>query len=270
MTDAKALLDQGKLAAAIERLTQDVRSNPSDSRLRIFLFELLCFTGDFGRAEKQLDVIAHQSADMQIGAAVYRQVLAAEKARRAVFAEDQLPGFLNSPPEHVVFHLEALKLLREGEPAKARILLEKALQLRPALAGRMDGKSFHQFEDSDPFLGPFLEVIVNGQYTWLPFEQILRMEIARPHHLRDLIWARARIESRGGDAGEVFLPVLYPGSSDHQDEAVRLGRITNWIDKSEGLVRGAGQRMFLIDEEERAMLEVAEIDFAHAAEGSPT
>lgn len=270
MTDAKALLDQGKLAAAIERLTQDVRANPSDSRLRVFLFELLCFAGDLGRAEKQLDVIAHQNADMQIGAAVYRQILAAEKARRAVFAEDQLPGFLTAPPEHVVFHLEALKLLREGEPAKARILLEKAFQLRPALAGRMDGESFQRFEDSDPFLGPFLEVVVNGQYTWLPFEQIRRIEIAKPQLLRDLIWARARIESCGGDAGEVFLPVLYPGSSDHQDEAVRLGRTTNWIDKSEGLVRGVGQRMFLIDEQERAMLELAEIHFVHAGEGSPT
>ncbi len=261
MTDAKALFDQGKLLAAIEQLTQDVRSNPVDLRSRIFLFELLCFAGDFERADKQLDVVAHQSDAMQVGTAVYKQVLAAEKARQAVFALDQLPDFLMTPPEHAAFHLEALKLMREGEPAKARILLQKALDLRPTQTGQVDGAPFHELEDADPFVGPFLEVIVNGRYAWLPFEQLRRIQIARPQQLRDLIWARARIESRGENAGEVFLPVLYPGSAEHQDESVKLGRTTNWIDNSEGLARGIGQRMFLIDGQERAMLEVADIQF---------
>ncbi len=270
MTDAKALFDEGKLLAAIERLTQDVRSNPADLHSRIFLFELLCFAGDFERAEKQLDVVAHQSAAMQIGTAVYKQILAAEKARHAVFAHDQLPDFLMTPPEHAPYHLEALKLVREGEPAKAKILLQKALDLRPAQAGQIDGAPFQDFEDADPFLGPFLEAIINGRYAWLPFEQLRRIQIARPQQLRDLIWARARIESRSENAGEVFLPVLYPGSAGHQDEAVKLGRTTTWIENGEGLAQGVGQRMFLIDEQEWAMLELAEIEFADAGGGLPT
>ncbi len=269
MIDAKALFDEGKLLAAIERLTQDVRANPTDLRSRIFLFELLCFAGDLERAGKQLDVVAHQSDEMQIGTRVYRQILAAEKQRQVVFAHDQLPDFLMTPPEYAIFHLEALRLSRQGEPAKARVLLQKALDLRPSQAGKTDGTPFHEFEDADPFLGPFLEVIINGRYAWLPFEQLLRIEIARPQQLRDLIWASARIESRSEMGGEVYLPVLYPGSADHQDEAVKLGRTTNWIDNSEGLVRGVGQRMFLIDEQERAMLEVADIQFADAGGGLP-
>jgi len=268
MMKAKELLDQGKLSAAIQQLTNDVRARPTDLPCRIFLFELLCFAGDLSRAEKQLDAIGHQDAGMLIGVEVYRQILKAEEGRRAVFAEDRLPCFLTTPPEYVTFYLEALKLQREAELGKARLLLEKALELQPALAGQANGQPFQEFEDSDPFLGPFLELVVNEKYAWLPFEQIRRIEIAKPEQLRDLVWARARLEARGGDLGQVFLPVLYPGSNSHDDEQVRLGRRTDWIEKGEGLVRGMGQRMFLVDGQERAMLELSEISFADAGEGS--
>src|SRR5262245_54915497 len=53
---AKELLDAGHLTAAIEQLTQEVRAHPTDVRQRIFLFELLCFTGDYQRAARPLDV----------------------------------------------------------------------------------------------------------------------------------------------------------------------------------------------------------------------
>jgi type VI secretion system protein ImpE len=261
MADAKKLFDQGNLSAALKQLTQDVRANPINSHLRIFLFELLCFAGDFDRAEKQLDVIAHQNSDMQIGSAIYTQILQAEKARRAVFSGNQFPEFLTNPPEHAAYHLEALQLFRDGKSEEAFILLEKALELRPPLSGTNEGNLFHQFEDCDPFLGPFLEAIINGRYHWLPLERVQSIELIKPQHLRDLIWARARIASLDGEAGDVFLPVLYSGSSDHPEDAVRLGRATTWIDTGAGLVRGAGQRMFLIDEQECALLELTEIHF---------
>ncbi|MBM3791008.1 MAG: virulence protein SciE type, partial [Acidobacteria bacterium] len=115
---------------------------------------------------------------------------------------------------------------------------------------------------SDLFLGPFLELIVNDKYAWLPYEQIRRIEIHRPVQLRDLCWARAKIEAKGGDLGDVFLPVLYPGSYRHGSEEVRLGRRTDWIDVGSGLTRGAGQRLFLIDGKELGMLEITAIEFA--------
>ena len=47
--DAKQLFDNGDLQGAISELTADVKANPLDLRNRIFLFELLCFMGDFQR-----------------------------------------------------------------------------------------------------------------------------------------------------------------------------------------------------------------------------
>jgi len=268
MNNARELLQDAKLAAAIDSVTQEVKARPSDVGARIFLFELLCFTGDLDRAEKQLDVVGHQSDQMKVGAVVYREVLEAERARRAVFASGTTPSFLTTPPEYAAFHLEALRLQRCGESEKARVLLEKAVGAAPVLTGQMDGRSFEEFGDSDVFLGPFLELLVNEKYAWLPFEEISRIELAKPKQLRDLVWARAKVEARGGNLGEVFLPVLYPGTAECRDESVKLGRATEWIDAGAGLARGIGQRLFLVDGQERGMLEVAEISFTHAAEAA--
>ena len=69
--------------------------------------------------------------------------------------------------------------------------------------------------------------------------------------------------------GEVFLPVLYAGSSDHADDEVRLGRMTNWKVVEEPVVLGMGQRLFLVDDDEKAMLEVREVTFETQVAASP-
>jgi protein involved in temperature-dependent protein secretion len=57
----------------------------------------------------------------------------------------------------------------------------------------------------------------------------------------------------------VFLPVLYVGSEQHESEQVRLGRITEWVGLGGGLVGGAGQKTFIIDDGEKALLEIREL-----------
>lgn len=268
MANAKELLAQGNLAGAITSITQEVKSRPADAAARIFLFELLCFAGDYDRAEKHLDVVGHQKEEMLIGTAVYRQLLAAEKARRQVFCGEGTPGFFGDPPDYTPLYLESIKLAHAGEPEKARILLEKALDLAPAVAGNANGQPFQEFEDSDVFIGPFLEVMAGENYSWLPFEQIKRIELTKPEQLRDLIWARAKLEAGAGNLGEVFLPVLYPFSADDPDDSVKLGRSTKWVEVGSGLTRGAGQRLFLAGGEEKAILEFAEISFGAASKAT--
>ena len=88
---AKELLDEGHLSAAIEQLNQEVKSHPTDSHLRTFLFELLCFAGDYQRAERQLDVLAQQSVDSGGGGAGLPQCPCGRKARRRLFSEGLRP-----------------------------------------------------------------------------------------------------------------------------------------------------------------------------------
>ena len=258
---AKELLDAGHLSAAIEQLNQEVKSHPSDPRLRTFLFELLCFAGDYERAERQLDVIGHQSATAEVGVEVYRNILTAERNRRRLFSDGLLPDFLFEPAAYTHLHLEAVSRLRDSQPAEAKALLEQSAGVRPPLKGRTEGERFDDFRDADDQLGPFLEVIVHSNYVWLPFEQISHLTISPPKRLRDLLWIPAILESKLGAVGEVFLPVLYAGSSDHDDDQVKLGRMTDWQAVREGLSLGVGQRLFLIDGAERPMLEIREVAF---------
>jgi type VI secretion system protein ImpE len=261
---AKELLDAGHLLAAIEQLNQEVRSHPTDSRLRTFLFELLCFAGDYERAERQLEVIGQQSAPAEVGVQVYRNILTAEQTRRRLFLDGLRPNFLFDPPAYTHLHLEAVNRLRERRPAEAKALLERSEGARPLLEGRLEDHVFGDFCDADDLLGPFLEVIVNGNYAWLPFEHVSHLTISPPRRLRDLLWIPAILESHLGAVGEVFLPVLYVGSSEHGNDHVRLGRMTDWKAVGEGLALGVGQRLFLVDGVERPMLEVREVAFGAA------
>jgi type VI secretion system protein ImpE len=258
---AKELLDAGQLSAAIEQLNQEVRSHPTDSHLRTFLFELLCFAGDYPRAERQLDVIAQQEATSEMGVQVYRNVLVAERARRRLFSEGLRPNFLFDLPPYVHLHLEAMNRLREGNPTEAMTLLEESDSSRPRLKGRIEGHPFQDFRDGDDLIAPFLEVIVRNSYIWLPFEQIKHLTISIPKRLRDLLWVPATLESHHAPVGEVFLPVLYAGSSGHADDHVKLGRMTDWQAVTDELALGLGQHLFFIDGQDRGLLEVRDLAF---------
>jgi type VI secretion system protein ImpE len=261
MTTAKELLDAGDLRSAIEVLTRQVRSNPSDVRQRTFLFELLCFAGDFDRAERQLDVIGQQSATAELGVQVYRNNIKAERDRGRLFTHGLHPHFLLEAPAYIDLHFAAINRVREGNMAEARSLLDKAEEDRPALAGKLNGKQFLDFRDYNDIVGPSLELIVQGSYTWLPFEQMRSIEIAAPKQLRDLMWAPAQIETINGAIGEVFIPALYAGSSDQPNDQVKLGRATEWNDLGGDLYAAAGLRLFLVDDADKALFEAKSIEF---------
>ena len=266
MLKAVRLLDRGHLSLAIEQVKESLRDKPEDIRTRLFLFELLCMAGELDLGEEQLDQLGDRGQAIAPAVETCSQVLAGEKARRDFFEACVEPHFLSAPPEYVGLHIEALKLQKEHRCSKASELLERALDLQPALAGEVDGEVFEEFGDADVFLGPFLEVFAHKKYVWLPFEQIRWIEIVRPVESLDRIWARAKVQASGGPLGEVRLPVIYPGSSAHPDEAMKLGRLTDWIDLGQGLSRGIGQRLFLIDGQEIPMLDIEEVNFSEVDE----
>jgi len=67
------LFQAGRLDDAIQALNAEVRDNPTDAKRRTFLFELLCFSGDFVRAEKQLDILGTEGRNAEMGALLYRK-----------------------------------------------------------------------------------------------------------------------------------------------------------------------------------------------------
>jgi type VI secretion system protein ImpE len=231
---AQELFRAGRVAEAIDQLGVELRENPTDAQRRIFLFELLCFAGNFSRAEKQLDVLAQRGADAAMGTLLYRSALHAEQIRQELFTTGSYPT----------------------GPAP-----------RP-VSGTLNGAPFRSLTDADPRLGARLEIFAAGQYTWLPLEQIASIRMEAPRRLRDLLWAPAAVrtspEYQGVELGEVLTPVMAPLSWRHESDAVRLGRVTEWQDLPDGRQVPVGQKLLLVDDQEFPILEVRELDIVPA------
>lgn len=234
--NTRELLKAGKLNEAVQALGAEVRDNPSDSQRRIFLFELLCFAGDYERANKHLQILGDGSAQVQMGALLYRGALAADRARQEMFEKREFP----TGPAPIA-----------------------------ELSGTMNGKPFTSLSDADPRIGARLEVFVAGSYAWIPFQHIASVQIEPPKRLRDLLWTPAKVRTgpsfKGKELGEVLLPAISALTWKHAADDVRLGRATVWEAEPEtGESVPFGQKMLLVDDEELPILELRKLEIAFA------
>lgn len=230
---ARELFQAGKLNEAVQALNAELRNDPTDVRRRTFLFELLCFAGEYDRAEKQLAILAEGNKQADMGALLYRAALHAERVRHETFQKKDFPAGAG----------------------------------QQEVSGTLDGQAFETLVDGDPRIGPRLEVYAAGSYLWIPFQHIESIEIQPPKRLRDTMWAPALVRTgpafKMTELGEVLLPVLCPFSFQHADDNVRLGRATVW-EEAGGEVVPIGQKMFLMDDEEIPLLEVRKIEFTQS------
>jgi type VI secretion system protein ImpE len=230
---ARELYQSGKLNEAIQSLQAELRDNPTDSVRRTFLFELLCFAGEYDRAEKHLSVLGDANADAATGSLLYRAALNAERSRNSLFEKGDYPGM----------------------PADS-----------PPIRGSLNGQPFEDLEDADPRIGPRLEIYAAGQYMWLPLAHVASVEMRPPARLRDLLWIPALVKTgpafKGQELGEVLVPALSPFSFRHSDDAVRLGRATVWDQTDPENPVPFGQKTLLADGEDIPMLEVRSLEIA--------
>lgn len=252
---ASELYKAGRLQEAIDAQTQQVKANPTEQGKRLFLFELLAFAGDLDRARRQIDAVQYGQPELDTAVLAYRQLLDAEAARRHLFHDGQQPHFFADVPEQVRLRLEAVNRLRENRPAEALELLNQASAAAGELRGQLNGKPFESLRDCDDLFGPVLEVMAKGHYFWVPLEQVAGLALNPPKYPRDLLWLPAKLALKDGAEGDVFLPALYPGSHEHPENQVKLGRMTDWKQAEGGPVLGVGLRMFLVGEDAVSLLE---------------
>jgi type VI secretion system protein ImpE len=261
------LYQSGRLTEAIEAATAEVKKHPADTQRRGILCEMLCFGGDFERADKQLEAISLQDPKAAVGVALYRQLIRAETARQQFFAEGRLPEFIDKPSPVLELHLEASICIRAGDAAKAAELLGRTEEQRGKVGGVCDGKPFDDIRDLDDLTASFFEVLTStGKYYWIGMEQVQVIEFRAPEHPHDLIWRRALMVVNNGPDGEVYLPALYAGTHTNSDDQLRLGRATDWVEAEGEPVRGVGQRTFLIGDEDKTIMECGLIKFGDSAD----
>lgn len=248
MSDATAHFQAGRLADAVTAALAEVKANPGDTARRVFLAELLCFTGEFERADRQLDVIGDQDPGAALGLALFRQLIRAAQARSEYFSAGRVPEFLSPPEAHLQTLLEAGIALREGREDAAARLAAEAEAARPPCPGRLDDTEFDDFRDVDDMVAPVFEVLTStGKYYWVPAERVIDAEFHPPQRSRDLLWRRVTMTVNDGPEGDVYLPVVYatPGGV---EDAARLGRVTEWIGGDGSPARGVGQKCWLAGE----------------------
>lgn len=231
--NAQLLYQNGQLQQAIDSLSAALRDDPTAVRQRTFLFELLCFAGEFERAEKQLNLIASSGPDAEMGSLLYRSALHAERLRQEMFLA-QVP-------------------VAQAQPTDV-------------LTGTLNDTPFSRLSDADPRIGARLEVFVAGQYSWIPFDQIASITASPPQRLRDLLWVPAVVrpnpEYSDAELGEVLLPALTPLAWQHEDEEVRLGRVTDWKELPDGALAPVGQKLLVVDDQLLPILELRQLEFS--------
>ena len=258
--NAKELIQAGRLKEARQQVVAEVKAAPSDPEKRTLLFQVLAFCGEWDKAETHLDVIAAQDVKAEIGAQIYKGLLAAEREREAVSTE-RLPAILPKVPPYLELYLGARRKLEGKRVEEAEALFGQADSQRSRVSGRLDGAPFEDFRDTDAFLEFFLEAMVHGHYVWIPFESLRELSIPAPKTLMDLLWTTARITAENGLVMNCHLPVLYPGSHTHEDDRGKLGRMTDWVSLGGPYFRGVGQHVFRVGEAEKALLEIRELVF---------
>lgn len=256
------LFQAGKLADAVAAALDTVKKNPMDTSRRALLGDLLCYQGDWERADKQFDAISTQDTQLAIGVGLIRQILRAESARAEFYSVGRAPEVVEEVSPRMQLHLLASIACREANWAEAARLLEEAEAMRPAPRGTCDGQPFSDLRDLDDLTSSFFEVLTStGKYYWIPFERVQVIEFRKPERPRDLLWRRARMIVNGGPDGEVYLPAVYPSTLQRGDDGLRLGRATDWWQETGGPVRGLGQRMLLVGDEARPFNSLGTIEF---------
>ncbi len=232
--NAYQLFKTGKLTAAIQALNAQLRDNPRDQRSRTFLFELLCFAGDFNNAENQLTILEQEgSQELKQGTLIYKAAIHAEKVRQEMFEKKSFP-----------------RLLTNGNGS--------------TVSGKLNGKEFTLLSDPDLRIGEQLEIFVDGEYHWMPFSEIASVRVIPPKRLRDLLWIPAEVTTSSAAGSRelkgLMLPSMAPLSWKHPDEEVRLGRVSTWSEDDTGAVIPYGLKCVLVDGEEVPVVGIRELE----------
>lgn len=259
MATPQELLAAGDPAQALAALQAQVRDKPGDAKLRVFLFQLLSVLGTWERAMAQLDVCGELDHGTLAMVQTYREAIKCEAVRGAVFAGKTTPVVFGQPAAWVAMLIEALGQEAQGNLAQAQHLRANAFEQAPTTAGSLNGEAFDWIADADSRLGPVLEVVLNGRYTWVPFSSLAAIAVDPPEDLRDMVWTPVHLTFSNGGDSVALVPTCYPGTREQPDGTLKLARATEWVELGPDQYAGLGQRILSTSSAEMGLLEAREI-----------
>lgn len=261
--DVGPLLQAGRLTEAVAAVSASVKAKPTLVADRILLAELLVLEGAFEKADNHLKLVADQAPAELLAISQMRWLLRATEARRAWYDSGAVPTFLGEPTSRQRDVMRLALLARDGETDQVTAL-RSSLEDEPVSSLSVDGGAAQPLRDvCDLSQHGFEALSLDGRYLWIAPEQITDMRLSPPKRPRDLLWRKADTVLEDGREATFFLIAQYwaPEST----EAQRVAKETGWIEEPGGLVRGRGQKVVLVGEGDRNLLEIQHIAKAKAA-----
>lgn len=265
MTTAKEYYLEGNLTKAVEQITEEVKNAPSSAAKRAFLVELLCFNGEWERADKQLNALLSLDEKSALTVGTWRQLIRAAQARDDVYNDGAIPEVIELPTERIELALKLQLAERENDQKQCDKLLNAINSLETKNEYSINNTVVSDWRDLDDLNSGILELLgTNGKYFWVDFDQVESIEFDEPTRPLDLLWRKAAIALKSGTAGEVFVPAIYP-SQKTEDDLLKLGRKTDWIEKG-SLVKGEGLRTWLVGDDAVSLMDIKNIELVTAVE----
>lgn len=263
---AEDILKSGTLDETLTALMDRVRKDPSNVKQRIFLFQLFAVLGEWERAVKQLKVCGGMDIETMPMVQSYREAIVCELVREKVFSGEKAPLIFGEPEDWIALMVEALAANVRGDHAAAAKLRESAFESAPAVSGTANDQPFEWIADADMRLGPLLELIMNGNYYWVPFSAIKKLGFDEPVDLRDCVWTPVQITWVNGGEVVGFIPTRYPDAPKGTDD-IKLAKATEWVDLGSETFAGHGQRLLATDAGDLALMDLREMVFNTSGEG---
>ena len=257
---AEALLHAGDPVAALQALQNQVKKQPTDAKLRIFLFQLMAINGLWKRAQAQLEIAGQLNAEADPMVQTYRDVINCELHREAVFEGKSKPLIFGEPEEWVALLVEAQQAFAKGDMELFAALNEQAFEGADTRSGKINDETFTWLADADQRFGPVFEFIFNGQYYWVPMSRLSKLHTEEPTDLRDLIWLPAEVTWTNGGKLMVMIPARYPCIEGVSGPGL-LSRRTDWLTHGDDFAEGTGQRIYATDKNDYPVLQVRSIEF---------
>ncbi|MBK9574694.1 MAG: virulence protein SciE type [Rhodoferax sp.] len=241
-------------------LESAVQAEPEAAKFRVFYFQLLCVLGQWAKAQEQLQACDELELAAIPMARGYRDAIRCETLRAEVFAGSRRPVTLGEQPAWMDGLINALPLAAQGDTDAAAARRAQAFELAPTDGGQINDEPFEWLADADSRLGPVCEFFTNGQYLWLPFSELSQLAFEKPQDLRDLVWRPCEATLASGGKLMGFVPTRYPLNGG-DDDRLRLARRTEWLEIGGDHVAGSGQRTWVTDSGDYALLDVRRVDF---------
>jgi type VI secretion system protein ImpE len=244
---ARELLKQSKPDEALACLQADIKKQPGDAGLRLGLFQILALRGQWERALAQVQTAVSLNARLAPLAQLLRNLVELEQVRSVVFEGKRQPTIFGPTPEWLALLLGnrwTIGTRRHTQIVKAHA---KALESAPARAGIIDGRPFTWVTEADARFGPTLELYLQGNYCWVPFERIARIDFEKPRDLQELIWLPAKLTWVNGGTASGHIPVRYPGTETSTDSHLLLAQTVAWQELGENCLIGTGVRVLAAD-----------------------